>query len=80
MLIASLCAFGWLYLKTKWTDIALREQTLLDQARVIARYLTVDDKNSVQLHLPPRLAEAYSSPESAYRYAVRDDEWAIPFR
>ena len=72
MLIASLCAFGWLYLKTKWTDVALREETLLDQAGVIARYLTVIDKNSVELHLPTRLAEAYSSPDSLYRYAVRD--------
>lgn len=72
MLIASLCAFGWLYLKTEWTDAALRKQTVLDQARVIAGYLTIDDKNLVSLHLPPQLAEAYSNPESPYRYAVRD--------
>jgi signal transduction histidine kinase len=72
MLIASLSAFGWLYIKTEWTDAALRKQTLLDQARVIAGYLTTDDKNTVLLNLPPRLAEAYSNPESAYRYAVRD--------
>jgi signal transduction histidine kinase len=71
MLIASLSAFGWLYIKTEWTDAALRKQTVLDQARVIAGYLTVDD-GTVSLHLPSRLAEAYSSPESAYRYAVRD--------
>jgi signal transduction histidine kinase len=72
MLVASLCAIGWLYIKTEWTDAALRKQTLLDQARVIAGYLTVNDKNTVSLNLPPRLAEAYSNPESAYRYAVRD--------
>jgi signal transduction histidine kinase len=72
MLVASLCAFGWLYLKTEWTDATLHEQTLLDQARVIAKYLAIGDKNSIQLNLPPRLAEAYSNPESPYRYAVRD--------
>jgi Two-component sensor kinase N-terminal len=74
MLTASLCAFGWLYIKAEWTDAALRKQTLLDQARVIAGYLTVNNKNTVLLNLPPRLAEAYSSPESAYRYAVRDTD------
>ena len=72
MLVASLCAFGWLYLKTEWTDAALRKETLLDQAKVIAGYLALNDKGTVQLNLPPRLSEAYSSPDSRYRYAVRD--------
>ena len=73
MLIAGLSAFGWLYLKTKWTDLTLREQTLFDQARVIAGYLKSDGNNSITLNLPPRLAEAYSNPESLYRYAIRDE-------
>lgn len=73
MLVAGLSSFGWLYLKTKWTDLALREQTLLDQARVIASYLKVDGSNSITLNLPARLAEAYSNPESLYRYAIRDE-------
>ena len=73
MLAASLCAFGWLYLKTEWTDAVLRKETLLDQARVIAGYLKSDDKNSMSLDLPPRLSEAYSGPDSHYRYAVRDE-------
>ena len=47
MLVASLCAFGWLYLKARWTDIALRQQTLLDQAKVIASYLVVNKDGSV---------------------------------
>ncbi len=72
MLIASLCAFGWLYLKARWTDNTLREQSLLDQAKVIGHYLKTDDNNSIGLNLPPRLAEAYSNPDSSYRYAVRD--------
>ena len=73
MLIAGLASFGWLYLKAKWTDVTLREQTLFDQARVIAGYLRSDGNNSITLNLPPRLAEAYSSPESEYHYAVRDE-------
>jgi signal transduction histidine kinase len=73
MLIAGLSSFGWLYLKAKWTDITLREQTLFDQAKVIAGYLRSDGNNSITLNLPPRLAEAYSSPESEYHYAVRDE-------
>jgi signal transduction histidine kinase len=73
MLIAGFSAFGWLYLKTKWTDISLREQTLLDQARVIAGYLKSDGGNSITLDLPPRLAEAYSNADSLYHYAIRDE-------
>ena len=73
MLIAGLSSFGWLYLKAKWTDVALREQNLFDQAKVIAEYLRLEGNNSIKLNLPVRLAEAYSSPESEYHYAVRDE-------
>jgi signal transduction histidine kinase len=72
MVVASLCAFGWLYLKAEWTDIGLRKQTLLDQAHVIASYLIVNEKGAVELNLPSRLAEAYGNSDSPYRYAVRD--------
>jgi len=72
IVIASLCALGWLYLKTKWTDAGLREQALLDQARVIAKYLVVNGNGSVEVKLPSRLADAYASPDSPYHYAVRD--------
>jgi signal transduction histidine kinase len=73
MLVAGVSAFGWLYLKTKWTDVSLREQTLFDQAKMIASYLKLNGNNSITLNLPPRLAEAYSSPESEYHYAVRGE-------
>jgi len=29
MVAAGICAFGWLYLKTKWVDTSLRQETLL---------------------------------------------------
>ena len=73
MVVASLCALGWLYLKTEWTDATLRKETLLDQAKVIAGYLSSNADKSISLDLPPRLSEAYSSPDSLYRYAVRDE-------
>ena len=73
MLIGGISAFGWLYLKTKWTDTTLREQSLFDQAKVIADFLKSDSNNSITLNLPMRLAEAYSSRESEYHYAVRDE-------
>lgn len=69
---AGVCAFGWLYLKTERVDASLRQETLLDQARVIASYLVVAENGSVELNLPPRLVEAYTSPDGSYRYAVRD--------
>lgn len=79
MVVASLCAFGWLYLKAEWTDIGLRKQTLLDQARVIASYLTVNENGAVEFNLPARLAEAYTSPNGPYRYAVRDANGQLIF-
>jgi len=74
MVVASLCALGWLYLKTEWADRELRQEALLDQAKVIAGHLTIDANNSISLDLPPRLSEAYSGPDSHYRYAVRDED------
>ena len=74
MVLAGLSSFGWLYVKAKWTDTSLREQSLFDQAKVIGEYLKSDVNNSITLNLPPRLAEAYSSPESEYHYAVRDED------
>lgn len=79
MLIAGLSSFGWLYLKAKWTDSTLREQTLFDQAKVIAGFLRLDHNGSIILNLPSRLAEAYSSPESEYHYAVRDENGQFLF-
>jgi signal transduction histidine kinase len=72
MVVASLCAFGWLYLKAIWMDATLREHTLLDQAKVIASYLVLNDQGLLELRLPPRLADAYNNSESPYRYAIRD--------
>lgn len=72
IVVAGVCAFGWLYFKTKWVDATLHQETLLDQARVIAGYLVVNENGSVELNLPPRLAEAYTGPDDSYRYAVRD--------
>jgi signal transduction histidine kinase len=76
---AGVCAFGWLYFKTKWMDVTLHQETLLDQARVIASYLVASGNDSIELNLPPRLAEAYTNPESSYRYAVRDASGRILF-
>ena len=74
MVVASLCGLGWLYLKTEWADKELRQEALLDQAEVIADHLKIDANNSISLDLPPRLSEAYSGPDSHYRYAVRDED------
>jgi signal transduction histidine kinase len=76
---AGVCAFGWLYFKTKWMDVTLHQETLLDQARVIASYLVASGNDSIELNLPPRLAEAYTNPESSYRFAVRDASGRILF-
>ena len=72
MIVACLCAVTWLFVKAKRADDTLRERTLLVQARDIARYLEKAGDNDVRLYLPSSLAEAYSSSESRYRYAISD--------
>ena len=79
MLMAAACTYGWLYLKARSTEISLREETLLDQAKVIAGYLVVSATGAVELDLPPRLAEAYNSPKGSFRYAVRDEREQLIF-
>ena len=71
MLVACICAIGWLFVKSKWANDRLHERALLAQARDIAANIEITG-GSVQLHLPPPLAEAYSSSESRYRYVIRD--------
>jgi signal transduction histidine kinase len=70
---AIVAGYGWLYLKASATEAALRNQTLVEQARDIARHLSEDSDGAVTLKLPPPLAEAYDDPRGAYHYAVRDD-------
>jgi signal transduction histidine kinase len=72
MAIACACGLTWLFVKAKWANNTLRERALLVQARDIAGHVEISPKNTIELHLPPPLAEAYSSSESRYRFAIRD--------
>jgi signal transduction histidine kinase len=72
MAIACVCGLAWLFVKAKWANNTLRERALLAQARDIAGHVEISPKNTVELHLPPFLAEAYSSSESRYRFAIRN--------
>jgi len=75
--IASCIAYGWLYFKQSRVQEHLHERTLLQQAREISQYLSVDDSGQPELNLPPALYEAYNSPGSTYRYVIRDDAGRI---
>ena len=77
--IAGFCEYGWLYLKAASTASALRERTLIQQARDIAGFLVIDGNDKVDLVLPARLAEAYNNSESAYHYTVREEHGALIF-
>lgn len=72
MAIACVCGLAWLFVKATWANNTLRERALLAQARDIAGHVEISPKNTVELHLPPPLAEAYASSESRYRFAIRD--------
>lgn len=72
MAIACICACSWLFVKAKWANDRLHQRALLAQVRDIAAHIGISAENSVQLHLPVLLAEAYSSSENKHRFAIRD--------
>jgi signal transduction histidine kinase len=71
--VTSLCAYGWIYWEAKLTENVLRQRALLDQASLVASYLTLDDSGSPILELPKQLREAYKSSLGYHRYSVRTE-------
>jgi two-component system sensor histidine kinase TctE len=72
-IVASGVAIGWLYLKQSHVERYLRQRALVQQAQEISNCILINDNGSIDLNLPPRLLEAYNSPGSRYRYAIRDE-------
>lgn len=75
--IATGISYGWLYIKQSHVDAYLRQLTLVKQAREISSYIELSPDGSVEVDLPAKLSEAYNSPGSRYRYAVRDNAGRI---
>ena len=69
--------FGWLYLKQSHVEGYLSSRALVRQAQEISNFISIDDDGSIDLNLPSQLLEAYNSPGSRYRYAVRDEAGRI---
>ncbi len=70
-------AYGWLYLKQSRVEDYLRQQALVRQAEEISNFISIGDDGSIDLRLPSRLLEAYNSPGSRFRYAMRDESGRI---
>jgi signal transduction histidine kinase len=75
--VATGVAYGWLYLKQSRVEGYLRQRALMRQAQEISDFISIRENGSIDLDLPPRLSEAYNSPGSRYRYAVRDEAGRI---
>jgi signal transduction histidine kinase len=75
--VATGVAYGWLYLKQSDVEGYLSQRALMRQAQEISAFISVGENGSIDLDLPPRLSEAYNSPGSRYRYAVRDEAGRI---
>jgi len=71
--VAAAVAYGWLYLKQSRVEAYLRERTLVRQAQEVSSFISASPDGSIYLDLPSKLSEAYNSPGSRYRYAVRDE-------
>jgi signal transduction histidine kinase len=77
--VTSLCAYGWIYWEAKLTESVLRQRALIDQANLLAAYLTVDESGAPILKLPAQLSEAYKSSTGFHRYAIRDHAGTLLF-
>src|SRR6266446_6310233 len=77
--ITTLVAYGWIYWQAQSTEIAVRQRALLDQTKLIASYLVLDERGEPALNLPPALVEAYKSTTGYHRYAVRDQTGEVLF-
>jgi hypothetical protein len=75
--VAAGVAYGWLYLKQSDVEDYLSQRALMRQAQEISEFISIQENGSIDLDLPPRLSEAYNSPGSRYRYAVRDEAGRI---
>jgi signal transduction histidine kinase len=69
--------YGWLYIKQSRVEAYLRQRTLARQAQEVSSFIALGPDGAVELDLPSNLYEAYNSPGSRYRYAVRDDAGRI---
>src|SRR5512140_3240748 len=78
-MMACLFEYGWLYLKARSTAATLRERTLIEQAKDIARFLVIDRNGNPDLVMPVGLAEAYNNSRSSYHYTIRDEHGALVF-
>lgn len=76
-LVATAVAYGWLYIKQSRVDAYLRERSLMRQAEEVSSFIEMLPDGSVDLNLPAKLSEAYNSPGSRYRFAVRDEAGRI---
>jgi hypothetical protein len=65
-LVGTAVAYGWLYLKAAFVQSYLQQLALVQQAREISGFISVDESGAVTLNLPPRLSEAYNSVKSNY--------------
>src|SRR5215470_1630337 len=77
--ITSMVAYGWIYWQAQSTEIAVRQRVLLDQAKLLASYLALDDRGEPVLNLPRQIAEGYKSTTGYHRYAVRDQAGTVLF-
>jgi signal transduction histidine kinase len=76
-LIATAVAYGWLYMKAARVHDYLDQRALVQQARDISDFISVNANGEFELNLPSRLSEAYNSVKSNYRYAIRDEAGRI---
>ncbi len=75
--VATAASYGWLYIKQSRVESYLHQRTLVRQAQEVSSFISIAADGSVDLDLPSKLLEAYNSPGSRYRYAVRDEAGRI---
>lgn len=71
-LAAIVFAYGWLWMEFQTATGSLRDRSLIETARTIARAITPAADGGITLDLPQKLVDAYAGSGKVHGFAVRD--------
>lgn len=70
-LAAIACAYGWLWWEFKSATSSLRDRSLIESARTIARMVKVGRDGVVSFEISPQMADAYALSGGVHGFAVK---------
>lgn len=70
-LAAIVCAYAWLWWEFKSTTASLRDRSLIESARTIARMVKIGGDGTISFTISPQMADAYALSGGVHGFAVK---------